>query len=93
MDSRTDVHHVSRCPARAASLGHSRSRHIAVALVIGSPNPPRPLRYQQALRVKRPGNEEKSPTRNRSIDFFHRKFTTPWRTSGVGWVFCHLLAF
>jgi len=38
------------------------------------------LRYPQALRkVERPGDEETSPTRNRSIDFFHRKFTTSRR--------------
>jgi len=34
MDGQTDVHHVSRCPARAASLGHARARLIAVSPVI-----------------------------------------------------------
>ncbi len=34
MDGQTDVHHLSRCPARAASLGHARARLLVVSPVI-----------------------------------------------------------
>jgi len=77
MDGQTNVYHVSRCPARAASLGHARARLIVVSPVIGltkaSPRFALPASAQK--KVERLDNWELSPTRNRSIDFFHREFT------------------
>ena len=83
MDGQTDVHHVPRCPACAASLGHARARTFAVSSVTGLTKAsswftivrPQRLERRHGPAVPRvPLSPEALEAVERQLEAFRRKF-------------------